>query len=77
MKLKRDKVISVRVNSELYDEVLKFIESKTKVYKCWNSNYYEYRDYKRRYWRGKFTVADLLEEKFEEYLAEETSAAGK
>ena len=77
MKLKRDKVISVRVNSDLYNRVLKSIESRTIVYKLWNSNYYEYRDHKRRYFRGKFTVAELLEEKFEEYLAEQISSAEK
>ena len=75
--MKRDKVISVRVNSDLYDRVQKSIESKTLVYWCWKSNYYEYRDGKRMYFRGKFTIADLMEEKFKEYLAEQTPSAEK
>ena len=75
--MKRDKIISIRVNSDLYNAVLKRIESKTRVYSCWRSNFYEYRDGIRMYFRGKFTVADLLEEKFREYLEETSSSAEK
>ena len=75
--MRRDKIISVRVNSDLYNEVLKRIESKTRVYRCSRSNSYEYRDGIRMYFRGKFTVADLLEEKFRQYLKETSSSAEK
>ena len=75
--MNRDKVISVRVNSDLYNRVQKSIESKTRVYKCWTSNFYEYRDGKRMHVCGKFTIADLIEEKFREYLAEQTPSAEK
>lgn len=69
--MRRDKVISVRVNSKLLDEVNAAIMSKTEVWEGTRRTYYDYKDEKRPYKHDKFTVADLLEEKLREYLNEQ------
>lgn len=68
--MRRDKVISVRVNSKLLDEVNVAIMSKTEVWEGSRRTYYNYKDEKRPYKHDKLTVADLLEEKLREYLDE-------
>ena len=65
----RDKIISIRVNSKLLEEVKTKIESKTTVYDSYGCRkIYTYHDSKRPYSYDKFTIADLLEEKLKEYL---------
>ena len=74
----RDKLISVRVNARLLNEVKKIIDSKTEVHEIYGGRkIYSYHDRKRPYSWDKFTIADLLEEKLEEYINEQTPSAQK
>ena len=67
----RDKLISVRVNAKLLEEVKQKISTKTTVYEGWCARKtYHYHDSKRPQATDKFTVADLLEEAMEKYLEE-------
>ena len=65
--MKRDKIISLRVDSELYNEVQKIINSRTEVYKGSHHNYYYYKD-EKGLTHDKFTIADLLEEAMKQYI---------
>lgn len=66
--MKRDKIISVRVNSELLDKVQKIIDSRTY---CWENlrgnKHYHYKD-ENGYSHDKYTIADLLESAMNEYI---------
>ena len=74
----RDKLISVRVNSRLLNEVKKIIDSKTEVHEIYGGRkLYSYHDSRRPNIWDKFTLADLLEEKLEEYINEQTPSAQK
>ena len=74
----RDKLISIRVNGHLLNEVKKIIDSKTQVHEGWGARkYYTYSDSKRPYSYDKFTIADIFEEKLEEYINEQTPLAQK
>ena len=74
----RDKLISIRVNGHLLNEVKKIIDSKTQVFEGYGARkLYAYSDSKRPYSYDKFTIADLLEEKLEEYINEQTPSAQK
>ncbi len=74
----RDKLISIRVNSKLLEQVKKIIDAKTEVREGWGARkIYYYRDEKRPYEYDKFTIADLLEEAMEKYLEEQTPSAQK
>lgn len=64
----RDKVISIRVNSNLLEKVNKKIDSHTTVYRGVR-NIYFYHDGIRSFY-DKFSLADLFEEKLKEYLLE-------
>ena len=65
----RDKVISLRVNSELLRKVNDVISSRTtKLTVHGGRNYYIYLDCNGA--QDKFTVADLLEDAMKEYVAE-------
>ena len=67
----RDKLISVRVNAKLLEEVKQKISTKTTVYESWGARkIYHYHDSKRPHNTEKFTIADLLEEAMEKYLEE-------
>ena len=67
----RDKNISVRVDSKLYEEFLKIVESKTEVYHGWGSRrIYNYRDPLLPYHYDKFTIADLVELALRKYIEE-------
>lgn len=68
--MKRDKIISVRVNSDLLRQVKDRIASLTDVFSGSKRTYYTYQDLKRPNFYDQFTVSDLLEEKLKEYLAE-------
>ena len=67
----RDKVITIRVNSRLLEDVKCVIDSKTEVSNFWDRKYYRYHDEKRPNVYDKFTIADLFEEKLREYLEEQ------
>ena len=74
----RDKLISVRVNNQLLEQVKKAIDKKTQVVEGWGGRKtYYYRDSSRPYAYDKFTIADLLEEALEKYLEEQTPSAQK
>ena len=63
----RDKVISLRVNSELLNKVNDVISSRTtKLTVRGGRNYYIYLDGNGA--QDKFTVADLLEAAMKEYI---------
>ena len=65
--MRRDKIITVRVNSKLFDEVQKIIDSHTYGFELRGRNHYRYTDEKHTY-HGKYTIADLLESAMEEYI---------
>lgn len=65
--MKRDKIISVRVNSALLDEVQKIIDSRTFVYEIRGINHYCYKDEKGQS-HDKYTIADLLESAMRIYI---------
>ncbi len=65
--MKRDKIISVRVDSALLDEVQKIINSRTYVFELRGRNYYRYID-ENGYSFNKYTIADLLENAMHEYI---------
>ena len=74
--LRRDKLISVRVNKQLLDKVKEIIDSKTEVDEGYGGRkIYTYHDKKRGYKYEKLNVADLLEEKLKEYIEEQTPSA--
>ena len=69
-KYPRDKIISLRVNSKILQRVQEKINQHTQLNNYWGRNYYRYSDPIRHNTYEKFTVADLLEEKLQEYLEE-------
>ena len=62
--MRRDKIITVRVNSELLEKVNKLIESRTTIWDGYNRKFYRYNspneENKNRYY-DKVTTADILE----------------
>ena len=69
--MKRDKVISVRVDSALYDRFKAEVKRMTDESDIWGRSRYYYRDGIRPSRFHQFTVADLLEEAMKKYLEEE------
>lgn len=65
--MKRDKIISVRVDSNLLDEVQKIIDSRTQVFEARGIKHYHYKD-EKGYSHDKYTIADLLEQAMREYI---------
>lgn len=65
--MKRDKIISVRVNSNLLEKVQKIIDSRTHVFELRGVNHYHYKDEDGRT-HDKYTIADLLEAAMREYV---------
>lgn len=65
--MKRDKIISVRVNSDLLDKVQKIIDSRTYIIEVRGRNIYHYKD-ENRHTHDKYTIADLLESAMNEYV---------
>lgn len=65
--MKRDKIISVRVNSSLLDEVQNTINKRTQKWKGYKSNHYHYID-ENGYSHDKYTIADLLESAMIKYI---------
>lgn len=66
--MKRDKVISLRVDSRLYEEFISIVESKTEKHVGRGGrNWYRYVD-DRGISYDKFTAADLFEQALEAYI---------
>ena len=70
--MRRDKIITLWVNSELYHKVNKLIDLNTACYETWKTKRYynrlsgKYRDLDRFY--HKFSLADLLEIAMKEFI---------
>ena len=72
--MKRDKIITVRVNSELLEKVNKLIESRTTVQSYNFRNHYRYHSPNEKYKHysiDKVTTADILEIALEMFLNNE------
>lgn len=70
---KRDKVISIRVNSERYNEFLetvsKFTRTFTLDYPSRTETHYETRFPDKPFqWYDKYTLADLVDEAMQEFI---------
>lgn len=65
--MRRDKIISVRVDSSLLNEVQKIIDSRTYSYELRGRNHYRYKDENGTAYE-KYTIADLLESAMNEYV---------
>ncbi len=65
--MRRDKIISVRVDSSLLNEVQKIIDSRTYSYELRGRNQYRYKDENGTAYE-KYTIADLLESAMNEYV---------
>ncbi len=70
--MKRDKIISVRVNSALLEQVQKVIDSRTFVFEVRGINHYHYKD-ENGHSHDKYTIADLLESAMREYIEKFTA----
>lgn len=67
--MKRDKVISLRVDSCLYKKFISIVESKTEKFVVrGNRNFYRYVD-DRGNTHDKFTAADLFEQALRQYVS--------
>lgn len=65
--MRRDKIISVRVDSSLLNEVQKIIDSRTYSYELRGRNQYRYKDENGTAYE-KYTIADLLESAMKAYV---------
>ena len=65
--MRRDKIISVRVDSSLLNEVQKIIDSRTYSYELRGRNHYRYKDENGTAYE-KYTIADLLESAMKAYV---------
>ena len=65
--MRRDKIISVRVDSSLLNEVQKIIDSHTYSYELRGRNQYRYKDENGTAYE-KYTIADLLESAMKAYV---------
>lgn len=65
--MRRDKIISVRVDSNLLEEVQKIIDSRTYTFELRGKNHYRYKDENGTAYE-KYTIADLLESAMREYI---------
>lgn len=64
--MRRDKIITIRVDSTLLNKVQEIIDSRTTVWQG-RHNYYHYID-ENGYSHDKYTIADLLESAMREYI---------
>ena len=69
--MKRDKVISIRVNSDLLEQFQEEVKNCTLTSDIWGRSRYYYSDGIRHSEFKQFTVSDLLEEAMQKYLEEE------
>ena len=65
--MRRDKIISVRVNSSLLEQVQAIIDSRTTVTEYIGIKHYHYID-ENGYSHDKYTIADLLESAMRHYI---------
>lgn len=65
--MRRDKIISVRVDSALLNQVQDIIDSHTHIFECRGIKHYHYID-ENGYSHDKYTIADLLESAMREYV---------
>ncbi len=65
--MRRDKIISVRVDGSLLNKVQKIIDSRTYSYELRGRNHYRYKDENGTAYE-KYTIADLLESAMNEYV---------
>ena len=65
--MKRDKIISVRVDSKLLEQVQAIIDSRTTVTEYIGIKHYHYID-ENGYSYDKYTIADLLESAMKHYI---------
>ena len=77
MEFKRDKIISLRVRSDLYNKANLIINQNTRCYETYSTKKYynalngKYRNYENFY--RKFSIADLLEIALEEFIKDNTA----
>ena len=64
----RDKLISIRVNSRLFDEFNAIVKSKTRVSNFYGRKIIEYEGKDTWSGGGKYSISDLLEAALEEYI---------
>ena len=69
--MKRDKVISIRVNSDLLEQFQEEVKKCTLTSDLWGRSRYYYKDGIRPSEFKQFTISDLLEEAMQKYLEEE------
>lgn len=65
--MRRDKIISVRVDGSLLNKVQKIIDSRTYSYELRGRNHYRYEDENGTAYE-KYTIADLLESAMKAYV---------
>ena len=65
--MRRDKIITVRVDSDLLKQVQEIIDSRTTIFEYINRKHYHYID-EKGYSHEKYTIADLLENAMREYI---------
>ncbi len=71
--MKRDKIISIRVDSSLFEKFLSVVDSKTEKYTGRGGrNLYNYCDDSGASWE-KFTPADLFEKAMRDYVEKYSS----
>lgn len=74
--MRRNKIITIRVNEELYNNVQRIINEKTIQYTINYRNsrktLYEYKGKENKMSIGKFSVSDLIENAFKEFIESNT-----
>lgn len=65
--MRRNKIISVRINSNLLEQVQEIIDSRTQIFEYRGIKHYHYID-ENGYSHDKYTIADLLESAMREYI---------
>lgn len=77
MKTNRDKIITLRVRSDLYEKAILIINENTDCYETYATRKYynrlngKYRDFDKFY--RKFSIADLLEIALKEFIKENSA----
>lgn len=75
--MKRDKIITVRVNEEIYNQVVKIINEKTTkftvYYRNTKRNIYNYNGEENHSCYTKFSIADLIEIAFNDFIKNNTN----
>lgn len=70
--MKRNKIITIRVNERLYNDVKKIIDEKTEIYTVFyrnsKKNIYYYKGEENKMPFSKFSIADLVENAFKDFI---------